>query len=215
MAAQVLCRALRGQRKHFAVMGCVHTPEELLKQVSEHHPDIAVISSILQGDPDGGRKVVRELCVSGATTRPIVLLDFSGAKQVFDAFSAGAKGVVCQTDPFEALCKCIRCIHAGQIWADSSQLQWIFKTLAEREPARIVSAKGIPLLTPREDQIAHMVAEGLPNHEISSKLVVSLHTVKNHLYRIYRKLGISNRVELVLYALRSGDGSRGSSITTL
>jgi DNA-binding NarL/FixJ family response regulator len=60
-----------------------------------------------------------------------------------------------------------------------------------------------------------MVAEGLPNHEISSKLVVSLHTVKNHLYRIYRKLGISNRVELVLYALSSGDGSRGSSITTL
>ncbi|MGA3166778.1 MAG: response regulator transcription factor [Terriglobia bacterium] len=203
MAAQVLCCALRGQRKHFAVVGCVHTPEELLKQVSEHHPDIAVISSILQGDPDGGLKVVRELRVSGTTTRPIVLLEFSDAKQVFDAFSAGAKGVVCQTDPFEAMCKCVRCVHAGQIWADSTQLQGIFKTLAEREPARIVSAKGIPLLTKREEQIAHMVAEGLPNREISAKLGVTLYTVKNHLFRIYGKLGISNRVELVLYALSS------------
>ena len=207
MAAQVLCCALRGQRKHFAVVGCVHTPEELLKQVSEHHPDIAVISSILRGDPDGGLKVVRKLRVSGTTTRPIVLLDSSDSKQVFDAFSAGAKGVVSQADSFEALCKCIRCVHAGQIWADSTQLQGIFETLVEREPARIVSAKGIPLLTKREEQIAHMVAEGLPNHEISAKLGVSLHTVKNHLYRIYGKLGISNRVELVLYALSSGDGS--------
>jgi len=214
MVAQVLCRALRGQRKHFAVVGCVHTPEELLKQVSEHHPDIAVISSLLRGDPDGGLKVVRELRVSGTTTRPIVLLDLSAAKQVFDAFSAGAKGVVCQNDPFEALCKCIRCVHAGQIWAGSTQLQWIFETMAEREPARIVSAKGILLLTKREEQIAHMVAEGLPNHAISSKLGVSLHTVKNHLFRIYGKLGISNRVELVLYALTIRDGSSGSSITT-
>lgn len=214
MAAQALCCALRGQRKHFAVVGCVHTAEELLKQVSAHHPDIAVISSILQDDPGGGFRVIRKLRVSAKTTRPIVLLECSDAKQVFGAFSAGAKGVVCQADPLEALCKCIQCVHAGQIWADSSQLQWIFETLAEREPARIISAKGIPLLTKREEQIANMVAEGLPNREISAKLGVTLHTVRNHLFRIYGKLGISNRVELVLYALSSGDESRGSSPTT-
>jgi DNA-binding CsgD family transcriptional regulator len=105
-------------------------------------------------------------------------------------------------------------VHDGQIWADSSQLRWICETLGERDPARIVNAKGIPLLTKREEEIAHMVAEGLPNHEISSQLGLSPHTVKNHLFRIYEKLGISNRVELVLYALSSHDGSRGSSITT-
>ena len=203
MAGQLLCHALKGKRRHFVVVGCVDTPNELLKQVAEHHPDVAVISSTLQGDPKGALKVVRELRVSAPTTRCIVLLDCSDSEQVVDAFSAGAKGVVCQTDPFEAMCKCVRCVHAGQIWADSTQLQGIFKTLAEREPARIVSAKGIPLLTKREEQIAHMVAEGLPNREISAKLGVTLYTVKNHLFRIYGKLGISNRVELVLYALSS------------
>jgi len=105
-------------------------------------------------------------------------------------------------------------VYAGQIWADSTQLNWICETLREREPARIVSAKGIPLLTEREEQIAHMVAEGLSNLEISSKLGVTAHTVKNHLFRIYEKLGISNRVELVLYALSRREGSRESSITT-
>jgi DNA-binding CsgD family transcriptional regulator len=67
----------------------------------------------------------------------------------------------------------------------------------------VVSAKGIPLLTGREEQIVNMVIEGLPNHEIAVKLGVSIHTVKNHLFRVYEKLGVSNRVELVLYAQSS------------
>ena len=54
MAGQLLCHALKGKRRHFVVVGCVHTPDELLKQVAEHHPDVAVISSTLQGDPKGG-----------------------------------------------------------------------------------------------------------------------------------------------------------------
>lgn len=207
MAAQTMGRALKVQRRHFTVVGCVHTPDDLLKQAAEHHPDVAVISAFLDGDPKGGLKAVRRLRVSAPTTRTIVLLDCSDTKQAFEAFSAGAKGVICRNDAFEALCKGIQCVHAGQIWADTSQLQWIFETLREREPARIVSAKGIPLLTKREEQIAQMVAEGLPNQEISSNLGVSLHTIKNHLFRIYAKLGISNRVELVLYALSSRDRS--------
>jgi DNA-binding NarL/FixJ family response regulator len=69
----------------------------------------------------------------------------------------------------------------------------------------MVSAKGIPLLTRREEQIVNLVIEGVPNHEIAMKLDLSVHTVKNHLFRIYAKLGISNRVELVLYAQSSRD----------
>jgi DNA-binding NarL/FixJ family response regulator len=107
--------------------------------------------------------------------------------------------------------KCIQSVHEGQIWADSTQLQWIFETLGEKEPARIVSARGIPLLTKREEQIVNMIAEGLPNREVAVKLGVSAHTVKNHLFRIYEKLGVSNRVELVLYALSSLERSQGSS----
>ncbi len=214
MAGQLLCRVLKEQRRHLAVVGCTDTRKEFLKQAAEHRPDVAVISSNLAGDPQGGLKAVRELGVSSPTTRPILLLDCSDSEQVIDAFSAGAKGVACQTDSFELLCKCIQCVHAGQIWANSHQLQWIIKALEDREPVHVVSAKGIPLLSRREEQVVNMVVEGLGNGEIAGKLGVSAHTVKNHLLRIYEKLGISNRMELNLYATGSREKSRRSSITT-
>jgi DNA-binding CsgD family transcriptional regulator len=100
-------------------------------------------------------------------------------------------------------------VHAGKVWADSSQLELVVQALRERKPLRIVSATGTPLLTKREEQIVRMVAEGLPNREISKSLGLSPHTVKNHLFRIYNKLGISNRAELLLYALASRDVARG------
>ena len=214
MAGQLLCRALKEQRRHLVVVGCTDTPKEFLKQVAEQGPDVAVVSSNLDGDPQGGLKILRELRASSPTTRPVLLLDCSDPEQVIDAFSAGAKGVAWQTDSFEVLCKCIRCVHAGQIWANSRQLQWIVKTLGDREPVRVVSAKGIPLLSRREEQVANMVVDGLTNQEIAVKLGVSAHTVKNHLFRIYEKLGISSRMELNLYATGNRERSRGSSITS-
>jgi DNA-binding NarL/FixJ family response regulator len=214
LGGQLLCDALSKRHRHFLVVGCVHTPKELLKQVAKHHPNVAVMSSNLDGDPEGGLKVVRELRVSAPTTRPILLLDSSNFEQVIDAFSAGAKGVACQTDPFEVLCKCIRCVHAGQIWANSRELQWLIKALGDREPARVLSAIGIALLTLREEQVVSMVVEGLTNDEIAAQLGVSAHTVKNHLFRIYEKLGISSRMELNLYVTSSRKRSRRSSITT-
>jgi len=208
MAGQLLCHALKDQHRHLRVVSCAHTPKELLKQVAEHEPDVAVVSSNLDSDPQGGLKILRELRVSSPTTCPILLLDCSDPEQVIDAFSAGAKGVACQTEPFEVLCNCIRCVHAGQVWANSRELQWIIKALGDREPVRLVSAKGIPLLTRREKQVATMVVEGLTNQEIAVKLGVSAHTVKNHLFRIYEKLGISSRMELNLYATASRERSR-------
>jgi DNA-binding NarL/FixJ family response regulator len=77
----------------------------------------------------------------------------------------------------------------------------------------VVSAIGIALLTPREEQVVSIMVEGLTNDEIAAKLGVSAHTVKNHLFRIYEKLGISSRMELNLYATSSRERSRRSSIT--
>ena len=201
MASELLSAALNQHRKHFRVVATVSSSQELLKQVAEHHPQIALINMSLEDGPTSGLRALRELRARNGATRAVVLMDSPDRGKVVDAFSAGARGVVCETSSLRLLCKCLRCVHAGQTWADSTQLEWVCDALWEREPARIVSAKGIPLLTKREEQIVYLVAEGLPNLEISAKLGVSEHTVKNHLFRIYEKLGISNRVELVLYAL--------------
>jgi DNA-binding NarL/FixJ family response regulator len=135
------------------------------------------------------------------------LVDRSEPEVVINAFATGARGVVCLSEPIAELCKCIRSVKGGHVWADSDQLDWIVETLVARKPIRVVNAKGVPLLTKREEQIVRMIAEGLPNREISSELGVSPHTVKNHLFRIYEKLGVSNRAELLLYALSNRDNN--------
>lgn len=214
IASETLCCALTQNGTGFDVIGSACTCEDLLQQVVAHQPQVTIISVKLQDGPTAGLQALREFRASNCSTLPVMLLDHSEPGLVTDAFSAGARGVVCSTDSFEVLCKCVRCVHAGQIWADSCQLLWVIESLGKREPCRVVSAKGIALLTDREEQIVRMVAEGSSNNEISLKLGVSVHTVRNHLYRTYEKLGISNRIELVLYALNNRGGPQQLSMKT-
>lgn len=209
LTSEVMSRAFNQRRKQFKVLGCTYTCKDLLKHVADHHPDVALVDARLESDATAGLWALRELRAAQSATRAIMLVDCSEPEQVIQAFSHGARGVICKTEPFEVLCKCIRCVHDGQVWADSSQLQWIVQALSERQPVHIVSATGAPLLSKREEQIVRMVVDGMTNAEIRSQLGVSAHTVKNHLYHIYNKLGISNRAELLLYAFASRGSRRG------
>ena len=203
MECELVCRALKAHGRQIAVLACVQTSEDLVKKVAEHRPEVTVISSTLQGDAQAGLKALRDLRALGTDTCPVMMVDRSVPELVTDVFSAGAKGIICRDDAFEVLCKCIQCVREGQVWANSQELQWILKSLADREPIRIVNALGIPLLTVREEQIVRMVVDGMPPSEIATNLALSAHTVKNHLFHIYEKLGVSNRSELILYALSS------------
>jgi DNA-binding NarL/FixJ family response regulator len=107
--------------------------------------------------------------------------------------------------------RCISAVHSGQIWASSADLQQVFGELEKTMPLRCVNAHGDVLLTNREQEIVPFVAQGLTNKEISSRLGLSEHTVKNHLFRIYEKLGISSRVELILYAVSEHEESSRSA----
>jgi DNA-binding NarL/FixJ family response regulator len=105
------------------------------------------------------------------------------------------------------LCKCIHAVFSGQIWANSKQLQVVVDALSKNvPPARIRNARGASLLTQREEGLVHLVAEGRTNRDISRHLNLSEHTVRNYLFRIFNKLGTSNRLELALYAINRNDG---------
>ena len=92
-------------------------------------------------------------------------------------------------------------VHQGQFWANTEQIGYIIDALSSNLPQCLVSAKGEPLLTEREGQIVNLVAGGLPNRNVAHLLGIKENTVKKALLRIYDKLGVSNRVEVVLYAL--------------
>jgi DNA-binding NarL/FixJ family response regulator len=203
MGCEILSHALKARRRQITVLAFALTTEELLKKVAQHRPDVTLISANFEGSADGSLRVLRELQASCVTTSPIMMEACSSPGLVSDAFGAGAKGIVCREVPFATLCKAIHCVHEGQIWASSQELKWFLKSLSVKKPVPVLNVLGIPLLTEREEQIVQLVAEGMPSREIALKLKVSAHTVKNHLFRIYEKLGVSTRSELILYVLSS------------
>ena len=93
----------------------------------------------------------------------------------------------------------------GQIWASAEQIDYLVDLVSQVPSLRVVNVQGSTLLTPREEQVVALVAEGLSNRDIAGELALSEHTVKKYLFRIFDKLGISTRVELVLYAVNHGD----------
>ena len=195
-----MAKALRRSHYHFNVVASAVDSAGILNAANEFDLHLAVISANLQDGPLMGFKVLRELRASHPKTRVVILLDSSERDLIVDAFRGGASGVFCRSELIERLCKCIQSVHNGQIWANSIELQFLLDALAQAAPLRVVNAQGISLCTKREEQVVRLVAEGLTNREISRKLNLSEHTVKNYLFRVFDKLGVSSRVELTLYA---------------
>ncbi len=214
MACQLLKNALERSRFRFVVVACAVNRSEIMQSMSKNPAEVVLVSESLQEGPYVGFQILSELRSSFPGTRLIVLLKSAQLDLVLDAFRAGAKGVFCRAEPLAALCKCIRVVREGQIWANSHQLNFIVDALATAAPLRVRSARGKDLLAKREQEVANLVAEGLPNREIAKKLALSEHTVSNYLFRIYEKLGISSRVELVLYIVRREDLRNKRTTTT-
>lgn len=121
------------------------------------------------------------------------------------AFRSGARGLFCLADSsFQLFCECIERVHRGEIFATAEQLNYLLESVCQVPSLRVVSARGEKLLTSREEQVVALVSDGLSNRDVASELGLSEHTVKKYLFRIFEKLGISSRVELVLYALNHG-----------
>lgn len=202
MGCQVLENALARSRYRFEVAACAVSRSEILSALKTKHVDVALINQNLQEGHLVGFDLLNEVRQGYPQTRVVIMLKAATYDLVVDAFRGGAKGVFCRADSFEALCKCIRSIHQGQVWANSDQLQYLLQAFIQSRPLRVVDYAGRPLLTKRERDVAFLLADGLSNREIAQKLFLSEHTVGNYLFRIYNKLGVSSRVELVLYLLK-------------
>lgn len=200
MNTQLLVETL-GRDGQFNVASPASKEAEILAVLKRERSDVALISARQGSDSRGGFGLSREICSTSPATRVIMLLDSSERTPVVEAFRAGARGVFCRTESLKLLAKSIRCVHEGQIWANSTELQFLLEAMAEPFPMKFLSASGESLLSTRETDVVRCVAEGLSNREIAQRLSLREHTVKNYLFRIFDKLGVSSRVEVVLYAL--------------
>jgi DNA-binding NarL/FixJ family response regulator len=201
MGCHLLAEALERSCVRFKLVGCANNCEQIM-EAARKDPSVILISASLREGPLHGFKALREIRDLFPTLRAVMLLDNREREQVIAAFRGGAKGVFFRAENFASLVKCIECVHEGQIWVQNSDLQLILETLTAAAPLKAINGNPA-VLSRREQQIATFVAQGFTNREISRKLNLSEHTVKNSLSRIFEKLGISNRVELVIQ-LRNG-----------
>ncbi len=196
LLSDVLARAQR-----FEVLETELSAAAIMAIAAKEKPDVVLIGALLENDPKLGFQVVRQLRASHPATRVVMLLDRSQRSSAVEAFRAGASGIFCRSESSKMLVRCISCVHAGQVWANSRELKYLLDALSEAGPGRRATiANNISALSRREQDVVSGVADGLSNREIAHRLKLTEHTVKNYLFRIFDKLGVSSRVEVVLHA---------------
>jgi DNA-binding NarL/FixJ family response regulator len=201
LQSQLLTRALRS-RRDLQVFSADLNTGALDKFLQSNKADVVLIAGSHLAD----LSLLRWLHISYPRLAPVVLIDKEDRDQIVNALRTGARGIFLFTQsPFRSLCKCIHCVSRGEIWLNNQHTGYMLGALSEGPMLRVVNANGRSLLTPREEQVVALVADGMSNRDVAGELGLSEHTVKKYLLRIFDKLGISSRVELVLYAMSHGE----------
>jgi DNA-binding NarL/FixJ family response regulator len=206
---QLLADAMRNDPT-LQVVASASNSNDLLTAVERVPIDVALVSFALDDRQGRGPELLREMRALRPKIKGVVLLDSSRPDDVLECFRAGAKGIFSKNEKLENLCRCIRSVHGGQIWANSTELEHVLAALANSPLIRATNHEGVDLLSVREREVIHYLAGGMTNREIAKTLGISPHTVKNYLFRIFDKLGVSSRTEL-LYRTMNNSQSRDSA----
>jgi DNA-binding NarL/FixJ family response regulator len=192
----------------FDIVATVTSLAEARTALLDRDPHVVLVSLEMQGEATAGFTLLHELRKSDSKARCVLLLDAENDDLVTEAFRRGARGVYARSESAKDLPTCLFEVHQGQFWADSNMLQLILQALVDAPAPHLVNPEGMKLLQKREEEVAGLVAEGLTNRDIAKKLGLSEHTIKNYLFRIFDKLGVSSRAELIIYVLGHREHSR-------
>jgi two-component system, NarL family, nitrate/nitrite response regulator NarL len=183
-----------------SIVGEASNGNECIKMLAKLKPDILLLD--LRMPEKDGLGVLEEINFDSMTTRVIVLTAAEDDRDVVRAMRLGARGVVLKQSASDLLLKSIRKVSDGEIWLDNRMTAEVIDAFKKSSEAGQRREK--PLLSDREKEIVQLVAQGFRNREIGEKLFISEQTVKNHLHNIFDKLGVSDRLELALYAIHKG-----------
>ncbi|MGH9735728.1 MAG: response regulator [Candidatus Acidiferrales bacterium] len=179
------------------IVGEASNGVECTKMLPKLKPDILLLD--LRMPEKDGLAVLEEVNFELLPTRVIVLTAAEDDRDVVRAMRLGARGVVLKQSASDLLLKSIHKVFDGEIWLDNRMTAEVIDAFKKSAEAGIRREK--PLLSDREKEIVQLVAQGFRNREIGEKLFISEQTVKNHLHNIFDKLGVSDRLELALYAI--------------
>lgn len=181
----------------------------LIPTALAHDVHVVAISSMLDGGSREAVSIVREMHASKPDAKIIVLLDSQDDALVLDFVRAGARGIFPQESSLEMLRKCLHSVHKGELWIDSRGVSVVINALAALPSLSKTCAKGMETLSKRERQVVEWMFQGLSNREISDRMALSQHTVKNYIFHIFEKMGVSSRGELLFVILSQNNAESG------
>jgi two-component system nitrate/nitrite response regulator NarL len=187
------------------VVGEAADGRELLEKVDQAQPDVILLD--LRMPNLDGLAALQTMQHMGVKSRVIVLTASEDKNEFVQAMKLGCSGIVLKQTSADLIVKSIRKVSAGEIWLDSHTTAAVMRQFAsplEAGAAAAGRARERSPLSAREREIVALVAQGYKNKEMAEKMFISEQTVKNHLHNIFDKLGVSDRLELALYAIHKG-----------
>ena len=181
----------------FDVVGEAGDGAEAVALVRQLRPDVLLLD--LAMPRMNGLDTIRELTASCAC-RIVLLTAQIEKRQILEALQLGARGILLKQTAINLLFKCIRAVMNDEYWVDRASVADLVLAFRQSPQAMTAPARQQFNLTPREMQVIARVVAGCPNKEIAQQFSISENTVKHHLSNIFDTLGVSNRVELALFA---------------
>src|SRR5438477_431316 len=194
MSSQLLAESLERDAR-FKVVAMAE-PNDLLALAADRHPSVAVISAEFDAGSKKGMQIARVLNARQPEIYIVMLLETNQRDSVVASFRNGARGVFCRTEPLSEFRSCLERVGRGQIWANKLEARYLLEVVKSTPSCDGVDQ--VSSLSTRVISVAEAAAQGFTNKQIADQLGLSEHTVKNYLFRVFEKLRVSNRIELLL-----------------
>jgi two-component system nitrate/nitrite response regulator NarL len=197
-------RSLIDEQASMKVVGEAGNLVDGLEAISSLHPDIVLFELNIsdQLSPD----MITQILLACDSTHPIIVTGINNPVIIQQLVENGAMGVVFKSQSPETLIKAIEKVNNGEVWLERSMIANVLSRLSRTNiPVKNnTEVENIDELSDREKEIVRLIGKGYKNKRISSQLCISETTVRHHLTSIYNKLGVTDRLELLVYAHRFG-----------
>ncbi len=198
------CRRLIDPQTDMEIAAEVLCGDDVFPATVQHVPDLLILSLSIDGN--GGFAALEQIHAASLSTRVIAICRNSSQDDCVRAVRLGCRGALPQDPESELFLKCIRKVYEGEMWLDRATTAEVLRQLTT-EPVAVEKLRDrdnkLSPLSPREREIVGLVTQGYRNKELAEKLTISEQTVKNHMHNIFDKLGVSDRLELTLYAIHN------------